>query len=349
MVTDIEDITTKTKSGPAFVRFAITLLIVTLSADIAGPSLGFGQNRAPELNLSPEEQTMAKAVMSAPDAASKLNAATALINKHPKTLIRARVAEHVADQIAQDKDAAQRIQLAEEFQKTFNQESEQNLITPVLVMAYADAGQSDQAFSTGAALLTKQPNSLRVLARLTFAATDEAKKRNIKFVESGVQYGTKAIEILEADEKPDDMSESQWAYYKTLRPNLYQSVGSLNLMKGNRDEAKTRFTKAAELAPADAFNYLMLAGISNDEYNTEAQRIKAMPEGQAKQDAMQKVLPLLDQVIEAYARMLAVSESDTRFAQLRQSYLQDFEAYYKYRHHSTEGMQQLIDKYKVKQ
>jgi len=93
----------------------------------------------------------------------------------------------------------------------------------------------------------------------------------------------------------------------------------------------------------------MLAGILNDEYNTEAQRIRALPEGQAKQDAMQSVLTMLDQVIEAYARMLAVSESDARFAQVRQAYMQDFEAYYKYRHHSTEGMQQLIDKYKVKQ
>lgn len=339
----------KTKSAINCLRLAIAVLIVTLLVDTAGQSLALSQGRPPDLNLSPEEQTMAKAIMSAPDAAGKLKAAAVLINKHPKTLIRPRVAEAVADQIGQEKDATQRIQLAGEYQKTFNQESEQNLIAPVLVTAYADAGQSDQAFATGATFLAKQPNSLRVLARLTFAATDEAKKKNNKFVDSGVQYGTEAIEIIEADKKPDDLSETSWTYYKTLRPNLYQSVGSLNLMKGNRAEAKARFTKATELAPADPFNYLMLAGILNDEYNTEAQRLRAMSDGQAKQDAMQKILPMLDAVIEAYARMLAISESDARFAQLRQAYMEDFETYYKYRHHSTEGMQQLIDKYKVKQ
>jgi hypothetical protein len=338
----------KPKPTMTRITFAVALFLVALLTSIAAYPQA-SQARAPELNLSAEEQTMAKAIMSAPDATGKLKAAEALINKHPKTLIRLRVAEEVADQIAQEKDAAQRIQLASEYQKTFTQESEHNLIMPVLVTAYADAGQSDQAFTTGAAFLGTQPNSLRVLTRLTFAATEEAKKRNAKFIEPGTQYGAKAIDIIEADKKPDDMSDTVWGYYKTLRPSLYQSVASLNLMKGNRAEAKARFTKAAELAPTEPFNHLMLAGIVNDEYNTEAQRIRAMPEGQAKQDAMQNVLLLLDQVIDAYARMLAVSESDARFAQVRQGYMQDFETYYKYRHHSTEGMQQLIDKYKVKQ
>ena len=132
--------------------------------------MGFGQGKPPDLNLSPEEKTLANAIVSAPDPAAKLRAAAALINKYPKTLIRSRVAEGVADQISQDKDAAQRIQLASDYQKIFNQESEERLILPVLVSAYADAGQTDQAFSTGATFLGQQPNSLRVLARLTFAA-----------------------------------------------------------------------------------------------------------------------------------------------------------------------------------
>ena len=49
-----------------------------------------------------------------------------------------------------------------------------------------------------------------------------------------------------------------------------------------------------------------------------------------------------------YARAIALSEGNAALAAVRQQYLQDLEAYYKYRHNnSTEGMQQLIDKYKV--
>lgn len=328
--------------------FTITTLPAVVMCFLVSAVSTAAQRQAPDLNLSPEEQTMAKAIMSAPDTTGKLKAAATLINKHPKTLVRPRVAETVADHINQEKDATQRIQLATEYQKIFDQESEQNLIIPVLVNAYADGGQTDQAFSTGTAFLARQPNSLRVLTRLAFAATDEARKKNNKFVEPGIQDGSKAIEILEADKKPDDMNDSSWTYYKTLRPNLYQSVGSLDLMKGNLTDAKARFSKGAELTPADPFNHLMLAGIANEEYNKEADRIKALPEGPAKQDAMQKVLPLLDQVIESYAQLIAICESDPRYAQVRQDYLKDLETYYKYRHHSTEGMQQLIDKYKVK-
>jgi hypothetical protein len=328
----------------------LTLSIQTLvGLGLAGSFIvALGQRQTPDIKISPEEQNLAKAIMAAPDTAAKLKAAGTLINKYPKTLIRPRVAENIADAINQEKDAAQRIQLAGEYQKIFNQDSEQELIGPVLVAAYADAGQSDQAFATGAAILAKQPNSLRVLTRLAFAATEEEKKKNDKFADQGIQYGTKAIEILEADKRPDDMPDSAWTYYKTLLPNLYQSVGGLNLMKGNRAEAKAKFTKASALAPADAFNYFMLAGIVNDEYNTEAQRVRALPEGAAKQEAMQKVIPLLDEVIEAYAHAIAASESDTRFAQARQGYIEDFQTYYKFRHHSTDGMQQLIDKYKTK-
>lgn len=315
---------------------------------VGAMSTSFAQRQAPDLNISPDEQKLAQAIMSAPDAAAKVKAAATLINKYPKTHIRLRVAEGLVDEISQHKDAAQRIQLIGDYQKIFNQESEQDLIAPVLVAAYADAGQMDQAFTTGATFLAKQPNSLPLLVRLTFAATDEAKKQNNKFVDPGIQYGVKAIEIIEADKKPADMTDNSWTYYKGLRPNLYQSVGSLNLIKGNRAEARTRFNKAAELSPADAFNYLMLAGIANDEYNTEAVRVKAMAEGAAKQEAMQKVLLMLDQVIDSYAHMLAVSESDARFAKMRPELMQDFETYYKFRHHSTDGMQQLLDKYKVK-
>ena len=43
----------------------------------------------------------------------------------------------------------------------------------------------------------------------------------------------------------------------------------------------------------------------------------------------------------------AVTEGNARYEQVRRQFLQDLESYYKYRHNgSTEGMQQLIVKYK---
>ena len=52
--------------------------------------------------------------------------------------------------------------------------------------------------------------------------------------------------------------------------------------------------------------------------------------------------------IDAYAHAVAVSEGNAALQPVRQQFMQDLEAYYKYRHNnSTAGMQELINKYKV--
>ena len=136
--------------------------------------------------------------------------------------------------------------------------------------------------------------------------------------------------------------------FRSGLPSLYQQLGLLNVVKGDRGAAKTRLVKAAELAPTDAFNYLLLTGILNEEYQEGARRYKSMSDGAARDEALKRALAILDQVIDSYAHTVALAEGNERLAPMRQQYLQDLESYYKYRHNnSTEGMQQLIDKYKL--
>ena len=341
----VETMSIKLVASP--IGFAFTVFVVGLLTATSSPAL-LAQERAeaPQLGISAEEQNLAKVIMAAPDPAAKLKAATTLIEKHPKTLIRRRIAKSLADQIGAVADASQKITLAQEYQRIFKEPSEQDLIIPALVDGYAGAGHSDEAFAMGAAFLARQPDSLGVLVALTLAGDNEVKKGNSKFVTTSIQYGAKAIGLIEAGRQPTEMSDGYWNYYKSVLPNLYQSMGLLNL-NIDRAEARTKFVKAAELMPSDPFNYVMLAGLLNDEYKAEAKRYQSMPDGPGKQNEIQKVLTMLDGVIDAYAHMVALSEGKAQFQQLRQEYLQDLESYYKYRHHSTEGLQQLIDKYKI--
>jgi hypothetical protein len=300
-----------------------------------------------EPNVSAEEQSLAKAIMSAPDAAAKLKAAAELIKKHPKTTLRPRVASNLMSEIAKVTDTAQKITLAQDYQKIFTEPSEQDLILPVLIDAYGDANRPDEAFSAAVTLLAHQ-DSVRTRVRLTQIGTEQAKKRNGKFVADSLKYGAKAIELIEADKKPADMDDAAWKQFKEVLPGLYQSMGILHVVSGDHPGAKVSLLKAAELAPTDAFNYLLLSGILNDEYQTDAKTYQGMPDGQAKRDALPKVLAKLDAVIDSYAHMIALSEGNAPLQPMRQQYLQDIESYYKYRHNnSTAGMQQLIDKYKV--
>jgi tetratricopeptide (TPR) repeat protein len=187
-----------------------------------------------------------------------------------------------------------------------------------------------------------------VLVQLEITGTDQVRKKNNKFVDFSIQYGSKAIELLEANKKPANMNDKAWTYYQGLLPSLYNSMGILKLASGNIADAKASFIKATKLAPVDPFNYLILGGILNDEYKSEAKKYQEMPDGPARDAARNKVMEAIDAVIDAYAHMIALSEGNATLQQMRQEYLQDLESYYKFRHNnSTAGMQQLIDKYKT--
>ena len=101
-------------------------------------------------NLSADEQKLVGNIMSAKDPAAKMNAVAELIKKHPKTSVRQRVAENAANQIANVKDNTQKLTLAQQLETIFNDPAEIDTVGPVIVQAYADAGQPDQAFAKGA-------------------------------------------------------------------------------------------------------------------------------------------------------------------------------------------------------
>jgi hypothetical protein len=330
-----------------FARAAFSLIICLSIASFASVAAQGGKPAQP--NLSSDEQKMLAAITSAKDPDTKFKAVEALIKKHPKTPIRETIAREAANQIAELKAATQKVTFAQQYTALFNEPTEQQMIMPVLIEALADANRIDEAFSSGSEFLTRNPDSLFVLTQLVSIGTDQAKQKNPKFVPQTLQYGAHAIELIEANKKPAAMDDAGWNKYKSAGlPSLYQQLGLLNIVKGDRGAAKDRLAKASALAPTEAFNYLLLAGILNDEYQDGAQHYKSMPDGAARDEALKQALAILDQVIDAYAHMIALAEGNERFAAVRQQYLHDLETYYKYRHkNSTEGMQQLIDKYKV--
>lgn len=337
----------------SFVRRAALALTVVLagwlvSANVTPLTLAQGSKPA-QANISGDEQKLAKAISLAPDAAGKLKAAAELIKKHPKTSLRPRVAADLAEQIDGVKDAGQKITLAQEYQGIFTETSEKQMIMPTLIDGFTGAKRVDEAFSIGAEFLTHSPDSLFVLVQLMSAGTDQARQKNPKFIPQSLQYGARAIELMEADKKPDGMDDLGWQKYKSATlPSLYQSMGVLNMVKGDRAEAKARLAKASAAKPNDAFNYLLLADILEQEYQEGAQHYKSTPNGPVKDEELKKILASLDAVIEAYAHAIALAEGNAVLEPTRQRFLHDMETYYKYRHNnSTAGMQQLIDKYKV--
>ena len=327
--------------------FVVFLLLAASSSSFAQGGQAQGGQGQP--NVSVDEQNMAKAVMTAPDPVVQMKAASDFIKKYPKSTLRHRLAKELAEKIGTSTDPAQKVSEAQAYRDTFKEPAEQEMITPILVEGLGQAKRVDEAFSVGSEFLTRNPESLEVLIELVSLGTTEAKNKNGKFVLQSLQYGATAIQLAEANKKPAWMDDVSWTKYKSeMLPGLHQSLGLLNLVKGDRTAARASYVKASELAPSDPFNYVMLAGIVNDEYQNSAKRYQGLPAGPAKDEELKKAQGLMDATIDAYAHAIALSEGNATLQAVRQQYMQDLEAYYKYRHNnSTAGMQELIDKYKA--
>lgn len=320
----------------------LSILAVSVSAgSLAQPAANY-QTQKP----TPETQAF-DAISAAPTVDAKVAAAEAFLKTYPKSASRPQVLEIVVVQIGQVKDANQAVALAERVQPLYTSPEEQDSIKTLLVQSYSSANRPDDAFKVGGELLAKDPDNVQVLVQLALAGTEQVKQKNTKYAAQSLQYGLKAIELIEADKKPPRMSDAFWASHKAAIPQLYQQTAILNLITGNNQEAKTRLIKTTTLSPKDPYPYALLGFILNDEYTKQVPVFQAMPVGTAKETEKKRLEGLLDNIIDVYAHVAGLSTNKPEYQALMQQVVPDLTGYYKYRHNqSTDGLQQLIDKYK---
>lgn len=308
---------------------------------------GQGEKQGPK--LSNDEAKAANKIGAAPDAPAKIAAAAEFLKKYPKSEVRRQLAEHVAGHVGAVADPAQRIALGQQYTTVFNGPGEADLVAVSVLDAYISSERNADAFRAADAYLKTHPEDVELMHRLTVAAGNAAIKGSNDFVAPGRQYAAKAVELIEADKRPAAMDAAKWADYKTKTlPALYREAGVLAMRAGDTAATKANMEKAAALKSADPVVYLVLSDMANQEYNAAAKAYQAMPAGAEKAARLKEVEAVLDRVIESYARALAAMEGNAQYDAARQQIRQDLEGYYKYRRGSTQGMQELIDKYKTK-
>ena len=301
----------------------------------------------PKPKAPDSEIKAAAAIDSAADAAAKLTAGEAFVKKYPKSVLRPEVAHSLTNEIGRVTDAGQRLALGERFLKTFSGEAESEHIRSMVIDEYVRANRSDDAFTLGATILAKQPENVAVLSALAIVGTDEARKENTKHIAQTLQYGLKAIELIEANKKPLTMDEASWTLQKSLLPSLYLNMGALAMASGKPAEAKPRLEKAIQLKPSEPTGYVFLGGLIDDEYRVVAEAYQAMPEGPEKQATLKKATALMDKVIDLYAHALGAAADKPEYKKLYDEVLGLITPYYRYRNNGTTGLQPLIDKYKT--
>src|ERR1044071_2683811 len=238
------------------------------------------------------------AVKLATNPTTKLAAAEDFIAKFPNSTARVDVAEVIAGEILKVKNGMVALTLLERANAIFTSEKEREVLKPAALEAYVLGDKPDEAFALAAEMLAKNPDDIQVLARITQEGTEEASRKNRKYANTSLQYGLKAIALLEAETKPASVADEVWTLQRGKLDRLYQQTAILYLAVGNAQEASTRLTKATTLSPQDPSNYALLARVINVDYLTQKDAYDAMKDVKAKQETQKKLEALLDSMID---------------------------------------------------
>lgn len=289
------------------------------------------------------------AIELATNPSTKLAAAEEFINRFPKSNSRIKAAELVAAEILKVQNGTVAIALVERAQSIFTTDEEREILKPVALEAYATGNRPNDAFKLAAELLARNPDDWNVLVQMTRLGADEVRKRNREHADVALQYGLKAIALVEASPKPSRRNDDLAAGPTVDLGPLYQQVAILYLGIGNIEDAKARLIKASELRPDDPSNFALLGRVIHADYVKQMEANEALPEGKPKQETLKRLDAVLDTIIDAYARAAALATGRPEYQPLMQQVIPDLTNYYKYRNNqSTKGLQELINKYKVR-
>jgi tetratricopeptide (TPR) repeat protein len=320
--------------------FLLTLTVFALVAE--------AQNKPDAPKVSDNEAKLARKLQDSKDLAEKMKLAAEFVKKYPNSPIRAQVAQYIAAQIDGVQDANQKLALAENYLKIFQNPGESEQIAISQIDAFVKLKRHDEAFKIGGEHINRQPDDVQVRLLLAVEGANLARAGEGKFAAPSRDYAVKAAELIEAGKKPADIADEGWREYQTKwLPQLYQSLGFLDAANGSRSEALANFEKAAKLAPGDVNNWAMMGFINDQLYQATASRFN-IASGAEQAELRKKAESEMDKVIEYYARVVAMTEGDAANQKLNQQIRQDLETYYKYRNkNSTAGLQELINKYKT--
>ncbi len=205
-----------------------------------------------------------------------------------------------------------------------------------------------EAFALCKEILATDPENLRVLVDLGANGYLVGPLNNPGLSADAVTYANKALQLLDAGKTLDD-----WAPLASKDVGvayLNYTVGSLTLQK-DPGAALKNLLKAAQFETPlkkSPYTYAYIAGAyetgpyakQSEEYKRVYLNKDETPESKL---ALANINQLVDRMIDAYARAVALAGSDTNFATQKPVWQESLTTWYKYRNgDKTDGMDQLV-------
>lgn len=304
-------------------------------------------NKQAAVKVSPDEAKAAKKIESAKTLAEKVTATKEFITKYPQSTIRNQVANYLATQIVESKDDTQIAQNSETYLTIFTEPAEADLILPSVIYSYSALKRHKDAFSAAEKYLARHPEDAAVRLHLAMEGSNLIRTGTKDYAKTSREYAARTVELIEANKKPADIDDTRWKEYQTRwLPQLYQSIGIFDYDAGDKATARANLEKAAKLNSADINSWILLADMSDAEYQNLAQKYNAAGAGATRDELLKQANEKMDAVIEMYARIVALTDGKPEVKQLNEQVRQNLEQYYKYRRKNLDGLSELINKYK---
>lgn len=225
------------------------------------------------------------------------------------------------------------------------EDREQRLLQAVTQKKFADA------YSQAKQVLADDPNNVKLLIPLgysAFIASTEA--RNENFNAEAANYAQKAIQLIESGRAPDT-----WSPFKNkedVLASLHYALGFYQL-KTTPEAAIGQLIKAAQgdsdrrTAPS-TYYYLALA-YQNGPYKRLSEdfskRYGSQAESPESKGALENVNRVVDRVIDAYARAVALAGNDPQHQNAKTQWMVRLTELYKFRHAGSDvGLTEMIGK-----
>ena len=205
-----------------------------------------------------------------------------------------------------------------------------------------------EAYSTGAKILSDEPNYLRAQIDLGYAGYLAASAKNEQFNSTSLDYARAAIQAIEAGKTP-----SEWAPFKGKDDTLAYlnyAVGYLTL-KTAPDQSIDSLIKAAQyesdIKRTPSTYYFLAVAYESGPYKTLSAAYQKdfadKPETPASKAALEKLGVVMDRIVDSYARAIAAAGTDAKTQQSRNEWLTQMTTYYKFRHNNSDtGLTEYI-------
>lgn len=200
-----------------------------------------------------------------------------------------------------------------------------------------------KAYGMAKQVLADDPDNVKVLIALGYEGVIASlEARNESFNADAANYAQKAIQLIESGKTPDN-----WAPFKNkedVLASLYYSLGFYHL-KPKPESSISNFIKAAQIdsdrkTATSTYYYLALA-YQNGPYkrlsDDFSKRFANQPESPESKAALESINKVVDKMIDAYARAVALAGNDARQQAAKAQWMTQLTNFYKFRHENSDA------------